>query len=345
MNLMLQTAKIFNTLFDDLTPRQREVLVARFGLDGKEPKTLEAIGAGYGVTRERVRQIEAAALSVVRSAVADNAECAQVFEKDQKFLKSVGGVSRVEDLLAQQKTFIDGLTENHLAVLIEAAHPFFFYREDEQFRSFYYLSKDALKAAQDAIAKFVKSLTERKDGVLAEGYSAHLASFVKKQKFDQKLFDNYLAITKKIQTNPYGDTGLADWEVIDPRTIRDRIYLVLKKEGRPVHFRDIASLINQAGFVGRKALAPTVHNELIKDKRFVLVGRGIYALSEHGYEPGIAREVIYKILKTTGPLKFPQIVDAVQKERFFKPNTVLANLQNKKMFRRLDDGSYHVSQA
>ncbi|MEK7077431.1 MAG: hypothetical protein AAB967_04355, partial [Patescibacteria group bacterium] len=110
-------------------------------------------------------------------------------------------------------------------------------------------------------------------------------------------------------------------------------------------FRAIADLINKAGLGGRKALAPTVHNELIKDKRFVLVGRGMYALAEQGYEPGTAKEIIRKILKRDGPLTPPNLILAVQKERLFKANTVLANLQNKNLFERVEGGAYRVREA
>lgn len=41
-----------------LTDREREILYERFGFNGNEPKTLEEIGKKYGITRERVRQIE-----------------------------------------------------------------------------------------------------------------------------------------------------------------------------------------------------------------------------------------------------------------------------------------------
>jgi len=47
---------------DELFENEREIIIMRFGLDDGEPKTLEAIGQRYGVTRERIRQIEASAL-------------------------------------------------------------------------------------------------------------------------------------------------------------------------------------------------------------------------------------------------------------------------------------------
>jgi DNA-directed RNA polymerase delta subunit len=120
---------------------------------------------------------------------------------------------------------------------------------------------------------------------------------------------------------------------------------VLKKKAEPLHFEDIAKHINKVGFDDQQALAPTVHNELIKDNRFVLVGRGIYGLKEHGYEAGTAREVIAKILKTKGPLKPTDVVTHVNQQRFFKTNTILINLQNRNFFERMNDGRYRVREA
>ena len=77
-----------------------------------------------------------------------------------------------------------------------------------------------------------------------------------------------------------------------------------------------------------------MHNELIKDQRFVLVGRGIYALAEWGYAKGVVRDVIRDLLAKHGPLTKDEIMDKVLKERYVKENTILVNLQNPKFFKK-----------
>ena len=55
------------TVLDDLAENERLVLRRRFGLEGDPPETLEAIGSRMGLTRERVRQIEASGLRKLRA--------------------------------------------------------------------------------------------------------------------------------------------------------------------------------------------------------------------------------------------------------------------------------------
>ncbi|TSC67891.1 MAG: hypothetical protein G01um101472_278 [Parcubacteria group bacterium Gr01-1014_72] len=113
---------------------------------------------------------------------------------------------------------------------------------------------------------------------------------------------------------------------------------MLRKHGSPIHFREVAKSIEK--LFGKKAHVATTHNELIKDPRFVLVGRGLYALSEWGYMSGVVRDVIRQILEKNGPLKKDEVVNKVLKERYVKENTILVNLNNPKFFKKDKEGRY-----
>ncbi len=339
-------AKTVQKLLADLTDRQREVMAGRFGLDkGGKKLTLAALGARYKVTRERVRQIESSALSALKKKIAADPACSELLDRGQKFLKEQGGVAQRRDLIGYLREEVMDLEENQLELLLEASKAFFFYPEDKHFWAFYYLDKASLKNAVAFVEHWTGSLRGKKEFVLTGKYQNLLGDFLKRRGMKPNFAASYLNISKKIHRNPYGDIGLAEWTEIMPRTIRDRIYLILRKKKEPMHFRHIAKHINEVWTGRPEASAPTVHNELIKDPRFVLVGRGIYALAEHGFEPGTAKEVITRILRRGGPMKPRDVVLAVQKERFFKPNTVLVNLQNKAHFERLPNGTYQIREA
>ncbi|HUC01717.1 MAG TPA: sigma factor-like helix-turn-helix DNA-binding protein [Candidatus Paceibacterota bacterium] len=343
---MASIAKLISASLTGLNPRQKEVITARFGLDGKgEGETLAAIGDRMDVTRERVRQIENGAIVLVKANISKNQEAGAILEKVKKFIAGRGGVSRKGDVVQYASTLASGIRENHLDFLAEASGVFNLHREDDAFHPFYYVSDKDLKTASAFVNGWVGFLKSHKDKVFEGSYQVQLASFTKTKSVPQDVADNYLSISKQIDTNPYGDMGLREWPEISPATVRDKIYLVLKKKAEPLHFEDIATNINKVGFDDQKALAPTVHNELIKDNRFVLVGRGMYGLKEHGYEPGTAREVIAKVLKSKGPLKATDVVSHVNAQRFFKQNTILINLQNRNFFERMNDGRYRVRES
>ncbi len=333
-------------MFTSLTPRQKEVVEGRFGIvkSGKM-ETLAAIGDRLHVTRERVRQIERSALDILEKTIEKNAQSMQILRSGKKILEDVGGVMKRDVLLEKLSRANEGITENHLALLLEATREFFSHPGDENFRPFYFVSKNDLRAATNFIDGWIGYLDAQKEKVLSGTYKAHLKEFIKKKHVAEPQANHYLGISKKIHANAYGDIGLRAWPEIRPLTTRDRAYLVLKKKAEPLHFSSIADAINEAKLTPQVALAPTVHNELIKDERFVLVGRGMYALKEQGYEPGIAREVIQKVLKREGPLNANDVVERVKKQRLFKPNTIIINLQNKSFFERLSDGRYRVRES
>ena len=343
---MASTTKIITAALNGLTPRQKEVLEGRFGLKGGEGETLAAIGDRMSITRERVRQIEHAALAVAKTNIVKDGEALALLAKIKQYIIARGGVAKKADVVSFADGVAKGMGENQIDFLSEASATFNTYREDENYHPFYYVSDKDLKNAQsfvDGWSGFLKS--KREIALPGPAYRAELASFSKTKAIEASIAENYLGITKLIRANRYGDVGLHDWPEINPSTIRDKIYLVLKKGGEPLHFEDIAKKINEVKFDEQVALAPTVHNELIKDERFVLVGRGMYALKEHGFEPGTAREVIAKVLKTHGPLKATDVVSRVNSQRFFKENTILINLQNKSAFERTSDGRYKVREA
>jgi hypothetical protein len=343
---MEATRKLINTLLTGLKPRERDVLVKRFGLGGGEIKTLAELGSTYGITRERVRQIEAAGLSAAREKIKTGIG-QDFYSYLNGHLENVGGLRRedflVNDLLQSLNV---RLSVSELRFLLEAHGGFYYHPEDESYYALWYSDDKAFQAAADFIKKFRDYISTRKEELIAhKKFDELFAQAIKPHALKDFVGLNYLTISKQFGTNAYGDFGLVDWPEIKPKTVRDRAYLVIKKHGKPLHFREVARLINEIKFDNKVAHAATVHNELIKDKRFVLVGRGIYGLREHGFEPGTAKDVIERILKVKGPLSREEILKEVAKERFFKPNTVLLNLQNKRYFKRLEDGSYAIKEA
>ena len=136
--------------------------------------------------------------------------------------------------------------------------------------------------------------------------------------------------------------GLLAWRHIHPRTLRDKIYFILRHSGKPMHFVDIANQIVSSGFDKKTLNMQAIHNELIRHGDFVLIGRGIYALKEWGYQPGVVKEVIRSVLERAGgPLSREEIIERVKRERYVKDATIIVNLQDG-TFRRNSEGKYSL---
>jgi hypothetical protein len=157
---------------------------------------------------------------------------------------------------------------------------------------------------------------------------------------NNEILRRWLSISKSIGKNPLGEWGPATSPNVKTKGVRDFAYLAVKKHGSPLHFREVAALIEK--MFKRAAHVATTHNELIKDSRFVLVGRGMYALREWGYTQGVVRDVIREALRKSGPMTKEQIIEKVLKERHVKPGTIIVNLQNQKYFKRGKDGRFSL---
>lgn len=326
--------------------RTKEVLTKRYGLDGREPETLAAIGERYRITRERVRQIEAVALSQAKKAILAG-PLGELAEAAVKRLGAVQGVRRA-DLLTHDLAEAQGDIKNSSAFgnlvhfVLEASGKASYRPEDDEWHAYWHLASSHRGALEALVRKAHHALSSGRAAAVAGKAEAIFANAAKS--VPAALAMEQVMISKEFTRGRFGDFGLASWPEINPKTARDWAYLVLKKEKKPLHFTTLADVIARHR-TGKKTNFQTVHNELIKDDRFVLVGRGTYGLREFGILPGTAKEVIAHFLKKHGPLKADEVVKKVLDERPFKKNTILINLHSKKHFACLPDGRYCLREA
>lgn len=339
--------KLIENAWSDLQPRQQDILAGRFGVGTyEEQQTLAALGDRYDITRERVRQIESAALVALRDGLADFPDAKNLMDKVKKVVKDHGGVASVDQVIAGIKGDAKDVTPNSLQLVARAMNSLHYHAGDDRFVAAYATDAATFKSVAETVSVWIKLLEQKKGSVISgDSYRSLMATFAKDKNVPLRHLEHFASLSKRLVTNAYGETGLTHWSEVNPRTVRDQIYLILRKHDAPLHFEEIATAINKSGISARPALSATVHNELIKDDRFVLVGRGKYGLAESGYTPGTAREVVHRILTEKGKLTPPEVIEAVQKERLFKPNTILVNLQNRQHFTRNPDGTYQVRQA
>lgn len=336
--------KICANLLKNLPQRTVSVIERRFGLESGKRETLEAIGGSYSITRERVRQIEEEGFSKIRPRIKDYQKVFQYFnntlvsfgdfKEENAFLKFLGGEKY----------------QNHAFFLLTNGEGFERFSEDKDFYSLWARKKESVSLAKKTIKSTINKL-EKSGKVLTldelfKIQKKELIGFLGKR-LNKNIFLSCLEISKKIQRNPEDQFGLRDWLEINPRGIKDRAYLVFKKEGKPLHFAEVATFIEKLPFpFQKKTHVATVHNELIKDQRFVLVGRGLYALKEWGYTPGVVRDIIIKVLKDSKKsLSKKEILKNVLEQRFVKENTVALNLQNRSYFLRNSQGKYTIREA
>lgn len=333
-----QTSK---KILAELHDRAYDVVSGRFGLgEDLERKTLEAIGQKYGITRERVRQIENAAIASIRKSDAFKGE-QKAFDELRDYIIGLGGVVGEEELLGSISK--DQSTQNHIHLHLVVHDHFDKHKEDEHFKSRWSVHKETTDTVHDSLKKLYASLSDDElvaEPDIIERFIAELKGVASEYK-NEEVVKRWLTISKRISKNPLGEWGKADSSNVKTRGVKDYAYLIMRKHGSPMHFREVAKAITET--FGKKTHVATCHNELIKDARFVLVGRGYYALKEWGYEPGVVRDVIKKILKKEGPLNKDDIVNRVLKERFLKKNTILVNLQNPKYFKKNKNGLYSVA--
>lgn len=326
-----------------LKERERQILIKRYGLKGSEIKTLAAIGSEHNLTRERVRQIEKDLIRNLRRLGRSHESLVSVKQMLMETINEHGKVMAEETLLKSMG--IKSETERNSIIfilhLIEEIESYLHENYKKCWSSVVFNKQLLQEFTKDAHFLLEKHGTPMDEKEFFEQFKSTEFFQKHESELSEKSILNFLDIAHKIEKNVFGQLGLTHWKQIIPKDVGDKAYLVLKQHGKPEHYSVITELINKAKFDNRLAYKETVHNELIKDPRFILIGRGIYALNEWGYKSGVVADVISEILQEAGkPLSKDKIIEEVLKRRQVKKNTILVGLSNKKLFKKVERNLY-----
>lgn len=334
---------LLGSLFMVLTDKEAMVIQKRFALKGEQKQTLEKIGKHFNVTRERIRQIESIALSKLKRTVRTT-RLDEVNALAKEILRMHGGLLREDTLVSECLKRISGAKEVDGAVLrlsFSIDPEMVAGSRAQSFIPFWRLESLAMDDVNLIVNNIVKILKKRKNCMQTDEIVSAIQAL---NLFDgripgRELISSSLAIDERLRQISEG-WGLTDWRFVRPRSIRDKVEIILRKTGEPLHFMDIANRIKDATFDHKNVTIQAVHNELIRYPQFVLVGRGLYALKEWGFEPGTVADVIEKILIDKGPLSKKEIISEVGKQRTVKVGTISLNLQKMPYFKRVGRAVY-----
>lgn len=319
--------------------REREIISRRFGLFDRR-ETLEQIGELLGITRERVRQLEKAVITKLKAAAEkDLPKVAQAEKVLAAHLSSMGKVARVSDVAERLKPNATKIDQARVAFIANLAPGIAVIDDNDHFfHALGLASEHTERAIRDHVGKIIEAITKI-------GEPTDMKSVAEKVgNSDPKHVEALASISKNI-ASLHGRWGLTKWPMVNPKNIRDKIFVILHDNKKPMHFSEIAQAIKSSDLKRRDVTTQAIHNELIKDTRFVLIGRGIYALREWGYKKGTVADVIAEILKKeNGPLHRDEIVKRVLKSRQVKETTILLNLQGKPQFKRVAKATYGLAE-
>lgn len=328
-------------LLATLDSRSRDIVTRRYGISAGTRETLESIGREYGITRERVRQIQSQARRALRAHEEDLAPVARIFED---IFHAHGGIlAELHVVQLVNERFGQAHPGTITSFYLDVLPPYQYISRDSHFLP-HWRQPAFVPAHVPAVVEAAESVLATQNHPIAEEkllitLMAQLHEAM--HTVPESHIRAQLTASKRIEKTPFGEWGLTSWSETNPRGVGDKAYAVMRRHGKPEHFTVITKLINDARFDHKKANPQTVHNELIKDSRFVLVGRGLYGLAEWGYIPGTVADVIASLLTSAGkPLTRDEVIDKVMEQRQVKKNTILLGLQNQDRFARVADDRY-----
>jgi predicted Zn-ribbon and HTH transcriptional regulator/DNA-binding phage protein len=336
LNVESITKEILNTIERE---REREIVARRFGLFDRR-ETLGQIGELLGITRERVRQLEKAVVTRLNESAKNGLPHIKEVEKIlNQHLEDMGKVARVSEITARITPENSKIDQARVAFLAQLSPSVAVIDDNDHFYHAVGLAAaHTEKSIRDQVNKIIDAIKKIAEPSDIETVAQKVGNE------DSKHVEALASISKNV-ANLHGRWGLVKWPMVNPKNIRDKIYVILHDKNKPLHFSEISKAIKGSDFKRKDVTTQAIHNELIKDKRFVLIGRGIYALREWGYDKGTVADVISEVLRQEGgPLHRDEIVKRVLKSRHVKETTILLNLQGKPQFKRVAKATYDLAE-
>ena len=340
-----QIQSLFLDLLNQLSEKESHVIIHRTGLQGQR-QTLQEIGDAYGITRERVRQIEDKGIKEIGSRIKDT-RLGEIQILAGRILHEKCGIMSRDALVSaiiKELNLNASINKRMLEVILQSDFDMqkskprlntvtYFHEPQITRRSIESVHAEAariLKKRKDVMEQ--KALYEKVLETVGESYSYLNYELV------DAIMDVFLDVVKGEKTK----IALASWHILNPKTLKDKAIYVFKKQNKPMHFVELANAISEY-FDNSPVKINTVHNELIRNSEFVLIGRGIYALKAWGYKSGTVQDVIVDVFKRINrPMTSDEITEEVLKTRQVKSNTIYMNLQNKKVFERVGRNLYQL---
>lgn len=345
--LQISLAEVIEDMFMVLTTKEKDVIVQRFSLDSRPRRTLESIGQHFSVTRERIRQIEKIALGKLRRTV-QTTKLNLVNEIADKVIGECGGVMIETKLVSSILNYIhssETVDSNIICLALNINLNIEKVEKTNVYSPFWRLKTIDSTLVNTVIGTGIKVLKKKADVVSDAKLVTQVRQILgeKLAAYTDPMIVSTLEVDKRIKRLD-GAFGLMSWRHINPRSIRDKAYIVLKRENSPLHFVEIANKITQADFDKKVVTVQAVHNELIRYEQFVLVGRGLYALKEAGYKRGTVAEVIEDLLRQKATMTKQEIIEGVLKQRHVKKGTISLNLQKNPQFVRVGRAVYKLDE-
>ena len=338
---------ITEELFMVLSEKERNIITKRFSLNLSGKRTLEQIGQEYNITRERVRQIEKNAISKLRRTSAQT-KLSDVFEATREIVSQNGGIiSEAKLLKSISKVIPSEDFSSELLVLSFEINPILGkIKKSKQYVKSWFISEKVTKSEILKINAIGEKILKENGSIIEE--NEFLNALQEQAKASMKISTSKsllvaaLEIGRKVKKVKEG-FGLTQWRTVQPKSIKDKALIVLRRSNAPMHFRKIADEIAETEFDKKNVTIQAVHNELIRYEDFVLIGRGIYALKEWGYSEGTVKDVIVDVLQKEGPLNKSKIIEEVLKRRQVKVGTISLNLQKYPEFKRVGRAVYSLA--